>query len=219
MARRGNGGWLEFEPSTGALYMSYLAAELADELDLQPLTDQPSYAEPLLQAILQPAPTSEVFLALALDRILPAPSERVAVSMILDFRVDPDHRAALLRFRRTLREFASSIEDDASRRELGGKVDELADRVEEEKLMLRERLHASGIQTVLQALEAVWLTPADAVAVATGPIGWTVLAGRKFFKLAGVVLSGKLRREQILQRAKYSYVYDVDQIAAPAGGG
>jgi len=205
-----DGEWWQFEPATGSLYMSYLAAAVARSEGLEPLTDRGESNASLLSSQLEPVPVQQTFAQFVLENLIPAPRAEVPVDEIIGFRTR--HEEELLRFRRAVRGIFESLGEAGDEEEVRRKLDAVKDEVREQSLALARQLQETRIETVFNVLEVSFPTSIEGLAAAVAhPIGAVLGGARAVLRIGRQVLDGRIRRNSLLADSPYTYVYRVEQ--------
>ena|SRR3990167_2478451 len=207
-----DGPWQSLETNTGRVYMGFLASYLANHLRLEPITDSMDYQEGFLRSQLTPSDKSTtVSASLVLEKLLPAPKDRVPVKKLLKFK---EKRAReLLAFRGTIRSTIKSL-SRVDERQCQERLEAVKDEIKEQCLVLDRKLKENGWETVPNSLEAL-IGPSLGVAgligqgiisvpVGLGALGVStiIIATREFHKW-------RMRKGSILETSPYAYVFNV----------
>jgi hypothetical protein len=208
-------GWLHFETRTGALYMGYLAAAIAQSFGLEPLTDKRGWQEGLLDSQLEPNDREQAFASFVLEGLIPAPRAGVAVADLVAFR--REHEEELLRFRRAVRAMFESLKDVTDDVEAARKLDAVKDEVREQSLALNRKLGENRIETIYSTLEVSAPTKAGLAALVSLRIGAALGAAGAVVKIGRQLLNGRIRRNSLIAESPYAYVYRIERELAGHG--
>ncbi len=154
---------------------------------------------------------------LILDGILPIPSDNVPLNKILRFK--KDHKTELIRFRKSIDDFQSSITGAGSVRAVKDSCNQFIEEVNLGVIDIEQSLNDRNIDTVFGSLQTILDVKAPKISetlLRTGAIALGVL--NPIFLLNGVVLNAAVKVERYLLKERherrkwlenqpYSYVY------------
>lgn len=212
-----DGEWLLVDNRFAEIYMSALAALLAKETDLAPLTNE--------------EPSMGVNLHTLLEEVKPrAPSQKkgALVSFVMEaIRVDPNTRIdKLLAFRRSredqLAELSAQFDDIASKigecesgKELQEKTrDTYVTRIRPKLNALKAELKDSSIQSIwdgVQRAVTISVPAGGALAYFTDLRGLTLLGAGVAIAITDLAVKAHLARRKTRRASPYTYLLDVEK--------
>ena len=206
--------WFEFEPVTGALYMTYLANKMAEVRGLPIVTDDSTY-QPLIRGIqIDRYPDStdkgHALASLVIETAVPEKIENISVKKIVEFR--KKHNAERHQFYEGVRAIAKDVPRIEDSDSLQDCLNHHKKTIEIAVNNLKFSFKALGISCVTGLLGLSVPSWASKIAEKQSDIGIQVVAGGLICMATGVLLKEGVNYYKSRRQSPWSYVLSLEKL-------